>query len=348
VPRFAESHDLEVSLDGVRLRVFTLAGETLAPGQRQDAYQQGRTHVDADWQVRVPVKSGPHRIGATFVKKSSAINETARLPFLRPYAGSGGDTRYQPYLSTVTITGPLEATGSDDTPSRRRIFACRPARASAELACAKTILTTLARRAYRRPVTDADVQRLLTFYSDGRSERGFEAGIEAALTRLLVSPNFLFRVERDPVKVAPGTAYRITDLELASRLSFFLWSSIPDDELLDVATRGRLRDPGVLEQQVRRMLADWRSEALIKNFAAQWLFLRNVPALSPDLDLFPDFDESLRQALQRETELFVDSVLREDRGVLDLLTADYTFVNERLARHYGIPNVKGSHSGVSR
>jgi hypothetical protein len=287
------------------------------------------------------MKAGSREITAAFLKKSSALNETVRLPFLRPYAGAGGDLRYQPYLSSVTITGPFETSGTGDTPSRR-LFVCRPASGSDGVGCAKTILSILARRAYRRPVTDEDLQVLLTFYNDGRIEGGFDAGIQMALQRLLASPSFLFRVERDPVNAAPDTVNRISDVELASRLSFFLWSSIPDDELLGLATHGRLSDPAVLEGQVRRMVADARSQALARNFAGQWLFLRNVPALFPDLDSFPDFDESLRQAFQHETELFFDSILREDRSVLDLLTADYTFVNERLARHYGIPNVKGS------
>ena len=343
IPRFAESHDLEVTLDGARLRVFTLAGETLAPGQRQDAYQQGRTDLDANWHLRLAVKGGTHRIGAAFIKKSSALNETVRLPFLRPYAGSGGDSRYQPYLSSVVVTGPLTANPAEDTASRRRIFSCRPDGEVAQLACARSILGGLASRAYRRPVTPADVERLLPFYREARAEGGFDVGIEAALTRLLVSPSFLFRIERDPPGAQPGSVYPLSDVELASRLSFFLWSSIPDEELMEVAASGRLREPGGLERQVRRMLADRRSESLVKNFAAQWLFLRNVPTLSPDLDLFPDFDESLRQAFVRETELFVESVLRDDSGVVNLLTADYTFVNERLARHYGIPGVRGSH-----
>jgi hypothetical protein len=341
IPGFAETHQLEVSVDGRRVQLFTLPGETPAAGKRQDAYQQGRQYLDADWKIRLPMKAGSREITAAFLKKSSALNETVRLPFLRPYAGAGGDLRYQPYLSSVTISGPFETSGTGDTPSRR-LFVCGPASGSDGVGCAKTILSTLARRAYRRPVTDEDLQVLLTFYNDGRIEGGFDAGIQMALQRLLASPSFLFRVERDPVNAAPDTVNRISDVELASRLSFFLWSSIPDDELLGLATHGKLSDPAVLEGQVRRMVADARSQALARNFAGQWLFLRNVPALFPDLDSFPDFDESLRQAFQHETELFFDSILREDRSVLDLLTADYTFVNERLARHYGIPNVKGS------
>jgi mono/diheme cytochrome c family protein len=343
VPRFPESHDLEVGLDGTRLALFTLAGESIQPGRRVDAYQQGRTNVDADWQVRVPVKAGPHELTVTFLRKSSALNETVRLPFLRPYAGAGGDTRYQPYLSTVTISGPFGTGTADETPSRKRIFTCRPEKAEDEPGCARQILAGLARRAYRRPVTDKDLGPLVEFFSQGRADGGFDAGIELALERLLVSPYFVFRVERDRAGAKPGDVSRIADQDLASRLSFFLWSSIPDDELLDVAAAGRLTEPPALERQVRRMLADSRSRALVENFAGQWLFLRNIPALSPDLDRFPDFDESLRDGFKRETELFVESIVREDRGVLDLLTADHTFVNERLARHYGMPNVKGSH-----
>lgn len=346
IPRFAESHQLEVSVDGERLQLFTLAGEALPPpgAQRDPQYQQGRrADLDANWRVRLPVKAGSREVTVAFLKKSSAADETARLPFLRPYAGAGGDTRSQPYLSMVTISGPFNATGPGDTPSRRRVFVCRPAAPAEEASCADTILATLARRAYRRPVTEADLAVLRPFYDAGRTEGGFDVGIQRALERLLVSPHFLLRIERDPAGIAPKTNYRISDLELASRLSFFLWSSLPDEELLDVATRGQLRDPAVLERQVRRMLADARSQALTNNFAAQWLYLRNVAALGPDLDVFPDFDESLRQAFQREAELFVGSIFGEDRSVLDLLTADHTYVNERLARHYRIPNVYGSH-----
>jgi hypothetical protein len=207
----------------------------------------------------------------------------------------------------------------------------------------REILSTLTRRAYRRPVSDADLAMLLPFFEEGRSEGGFDAGIQLALERLLVSPNFLFRIERDPASAPSGTAYRISDLELASRLSFFIWSSIPDDELLNAAAAGELSDPAKLERQVRRMLTDRRSQALVENFGGQWLYLRNLANAAPDLSTFPDFDESLRRAFRRETELFFESIVREDRGVLDLITADYTFLNERLARHYGIPNVKGSH-----
>ena len=248
-----------------------------------------------------------------------------------------------PGVGSVTITGPFDVIGSGDTPSRRRILSCRPTAASQEESCARTILATLARRAYRRPAADSEVGTLLEFYRAGRAEGSFEAGIQHALERLLCSPEFLFRIERDPAGAGSPAPYRIGDLDLASRLSFFLWSSIPDDELFDLAARGKLRDPAVLERQVRRMLADARSSALVKNFADQWLVVRNVRNLSPDGDLFPEFDENLREALERETELFVDHIIRNDRDVMEFLTADYTFVNERLARHYEMPNVYGSH-----
>jgi hypothetical protein len=243
----------------------------------------------------------------------------------------------------VTITGPFDAQGTTDTPSRQRIFVCRPATRANEARCAKQILSTLARRAYRRPVTDGEVGVLLKFYEDGRTKSGFDGGIEMALRRLLVSPEFLFRVESDPSGIAPNTPYHVSDLELASRLSFFLWSSIPDDELLDAAVKSTLHKPAVLEHQVRRMLADSRSEALSANFAGQWLQLRTLEGSSPNEFLFPNFGENLRRDFRRETELFFDSVLRENHSVLDFLTADYTFVNERLAKQYGIPNIYGSH-----
>jgi hypothetical protein len=250
--------------------------------------------------------------------------------------------RIHPALYSISVNGPYDATGAGDTPSRDRILVCRPANPEEEEACAKRILSTLMRRAYRRPVTDADLHVPLKFYKEAAAREGFEAGIEMGLSAVLVSPEFLFRVEQDPAGVAPNTAYRISDLELASRLSFFLWSSIPDDELLDAAIRGDLKNPAVLEKQVRRMLADVRSRALVNNFAEQWLYLRNLASTTPDMRLYPDFDDNLRRAFRKETELFFESILREDRSVLDLLRANYTYVNERLAKHYGIPNVYGS------
>jgi mono/diheme cytochrome c family protein len=331
----ADPHDLEVSLDGVRVRVFRLRPRPgFGAGQGYDSEGEG-------YDVRVPVKAGPHVVGVTFIKKSSALVESVREPFLAPHAE--GSPRTQPAVASVTITGPFGAQGVDRSPSRDRIFVCRPASRGAEAECARQVLSTLARRAYRRPVTADDLSVLLRFYNEGRRKADFDGGIEMALRRLLVSPDFLFRIETDPPGAAANAAYPIGDLELASRLSFFLWSSIPDDELLDAAVRGTLRKPGVLEQQVRRMIADPKSESLSANFAGQWLQLRTLEGASPNEFLFPNFGENLRRDFRRETELFFQSILREDRSLLDFLTADYTFVNERLAKHYGFPNVYGSH-----
>jgi hypothetical protein len=246
-----------------------------------------------------------------------------------------------PQVDRIVISGPYQITGRGDTPSRERIFVCRPSSAAQEATCAHSILSTLARRAFRRTVTDADVKPLLAFYQRGRAEGDFDKGIEKALTAMLVSPDFLFRAEHDPKGSAPGTVYRIGDFELASRLSFFLWSSIPDDQLLNLAEQGKLKDASVLQQQVRRMLDDPKSQSLVDNFAGQWLYLRNLQLSRPDPDAFPEFDESLRQAFRTETSLFFQNVFREDHSVLELLDANYTFLNQRLAQHYGIPNVYG-------
>ena len=350
---FDVPHTVEVSLDGELVRTFTVGGpppDAPRDGDERRAWRDRQRNIDRDWEFRLPVGAGPRELRVTFVRKTAAYPETLRQPYLRPYTSiTGGDTRVQPYLGSVTVTGPFAAAGvspAEETPSRRRIFVCRPADGAAEAEqadCARRIVSALARRAYRRPVTPADLDVLLGFFDEGRREGGFDAGVEMALRWLLASPEFVLRVERDPAGVAAGESYAVSDLELASRLSFFLWSSIPDDELLDLAEAGRLRAPGVLEAQARRMLADERSRALVTSFASQWLYLRNVPAVVPDEDRFPDVGEGLRQAMRRETELLVESVFREDRSVLDLLTADYTFVNERLARHYGMPGVYGSH-----
>jgi hypothetical protein len=246
-------------------------------------------------------------------------------------------------VATVEIGGPYDVGGPGNSPSRQKIFICHPAGAQDEARCAKTILSGLARRAYRRPVTDADTQPLLRFYETGHKAHGFDGGIEAALQALLVSPDFLFRIEREPARAASDGIYRISDLELASRLSFFLWSSVPDDDLLDLAVRGQLHTPDVLVRQVKRMLSDDRAQALVDNFASQWLYLRNLPSVAPDTAEYPDFDDNLREAFGRETELFVASQLREDRPMGEMLSANYTFVNQRLAEFYGIPNVYGSH-----
>jgi hypothetical protein len=316
-----EPHEIELSVDGTRVAVAPIG---IPGGPRRGSEQAA---------FRVPLTAGPHLIGVTFVERSEALDEGITRGRMR---GRGT----LPAIAMATIRGPYDATGPGDTPSRELIFVCTPAAAADESRCADEILRGLARRAYRRPATDADVAELMSFYEMGRAEGSFDTGIQFGLERLLVSPQFLYRVEREP---AGAGAFLVSDLELASRLSFFLWSSIPDDELLEVAERGALRDRGVLRTQVQRMLADARSEALVTNFAAQWLFLRDVAVKDPDIFLFPDHDVSLRLALERETELFVDSVLRGGGSVLELLTAKHTFLNERLAKHYGVPNVQGSH-----
>ena len=336
-------HDVEISVDGQRVHLARIGGTE----DLKKLFINGNTtglgdEVDGRLKVRLPIKAGMHSVGVSFSGKSAA-SDTRQL---KAYERSSSDTydwSGDPHIDTLTVAGPFNATGPGDTPSRRKIFVCRPATAATESACAKTILATLARRAYRQPVADADLQRLLGFYQEGRRDGSFDTGIQTALQRILASPKFVFRAERDPETVAPGAAYRLTDLELASRLSFFLWSSIPDDELLRVAEQGRLRTPAVLNQQVRRMLADKKSSALVVNFAGQWLQLRNLRNMMPNSEEFPDFDDNLRQALQREAELFVESIVREDRSALDLLSADYTYVNERLARHYKMPGIYGSH-----
>jgi hypothetical protein len=331
-----EPHQLELTLDGQPLERFTVAPNRNTFG---DYYSDDA--VDRDLRVRATVPAGPHEIGATFQRKSFALLETVRQPYPAHF-NMDRHPRVQPAVHSVSITGPFDTRGAGDTPSRRRIFVCRPAAASDDAACAKTILSALVRRAYRRAVTDADLEVPLALYREVRTKDGFEAGVEIGLRAILASTEFLFRIERDPANAAPGGPYRVSDVELASRLSFFLWSSIPDEELLARALDGTLRRPAVLDRQVRRMLADSRSAALVTSFAGQWLYLRNLDAASPDPRTFPEFDDNLRQAFRRETELLFESIVKEDRNVLDLLRAPYTFVNERLARHYGIPNVYGS------
>ena len=408
IPHFIGEQNLEISVDGERVHVFTLPatpGEDLnverqvarAPGtgpERRpravdangdpipDEAALARRKLDDDWVIRVPIKAGLHEIRATFLMKTNAVSEGFRRPFLKPYIGRGPtdnrETREGAALREMEIMGPINPGGATSSPSHQRVFVCKPTRPVEEATCAKTILSKLARRAYRRPVTDADLKVLLDFYNEGRATDTFEAGVELALQRILVSPSFLFRAEFDPpspkasagqappspqasagqappspqasagqvpMPVASGfsrtNSYRISDLSLASRLSFFLWSSIPDDELLDLAEKGKLREPAILAQQTKRMLADPRSQAFTTNFAGQWLSLRRLKDIVPDPFLYPDYGDTLALAFQKEAELFFDSIVREDRPLMDLLDADYTFVNERLARHYGIPNVKG-------
>ena len=334
---FPDPHELEVAVDGERVALFEL-----------EPRGEFRPHAERTWRLRLPVTAGTRDISVAFLKLPSVREADARIErFLKPHyvtgvVGEPSQMIFQPFVDRVTISGPFGSTAAGETTSRRAILTCAPADAAAEAPCATEILTKLMRRAFRRPVTAADVQTILPVFSAGRTAGGaFEAGIEAALRRILVSPEFLFRIERDPAGIAPGTNYRISDLELASRLSFFLWSSIPDDELLQAAARGTLSDPDEFDAQVRRMLADARSSDLVRNFAGQWLQLRNLDAIHMDWALFPNFDDGVRFGFRRETELFVESVLRENRGIMELLTADYTFVNERLARHYDIPGVYG-------
>jgi hypothetical protein len=332
-------HQLEVTIDGERVLLTPVGG----PKDYTESSLNATNVVNSlaeRLQVRVKVQAGQRPVGASFLMKNAAQGANRLQAFERSTL-IATDHLGLPHVEHITITGPFNATGVSETPSRRRLFVCRPVKASDEPACAKRIISTLARRAYRRPVTEADVSSLMAFYDAGRREGSFERGIELATRAVLVSPKFVFRVERDPAGVAPGSVYRVSDVDLASRLSFFLWSSIPDDELLDLASRGQLSKPAVLEAQVRRMLADPRARSLTDNFAGQWLHIRNLRNTTPDKNDFPDFDDNLRQAFERELELFVGSVIAEDRSVLDLMTADYTFVNERLAKHYRIPNVYG-------
>jgi mono/diheme cytochrome c family protein len=332
-------HQIEITIDGARVFIATIGGEPEKGGPGGPSITDRSDAIDARLQVRVPVTAGPHAVGATFVRKIGEGTQRLR-PFLRSSAGTY-DSTGRPHIETLTVAGPFNPTGPGNTPSRERIFSCRPANRSQEDACATKIVSSLARRAFRRPVTKADVARLLAFYKTGREKGTFDTGIQMALRRMLASPTFVFRVEEDGALKA-GTIHRVSDLELASRLSFFLWSSIPDEPLLDLATRGQLSQPPVLEREVRRMLADQRAKALVSNFAGQWLHVRNLKTIMPNHDEFPDFDDTLREAFQREAELFFESIVREDRNVVDLLTADHSFVNERLAKHYGVPYVYGS------
>ena len=350
-----EPHLMDVRLDGVRVKRFSVGGE--GKGMTAPEGFAGNTQGDPGWEtymhtadaaleVRIPVKTGMREVSVSFASQFWEPEGIRQAP-QRGFAVSTNEYYYgHPSVDAVLIGGPYNVaprTDATDSASRRKIFVCRPKDSADEKPCATKILSTIARRAYRRPITQDEVQTLLTFYEAGRAQGGFEAGIQRGLRRILAAPNFLFRIEREPVNAAPGTPYKLSDLDLASRLSFFLWSSIPDDELLDVAVRGKLNDPVVLDQQVRRMLADSRSQALVDNFANQWLRLGKLAGAVPDLNVYPEFDENLRDAMLKETNLFVASQLREDRSALELLTAKYSFLNERLAKHYGIPNIYGAH-----
>jgi mono/diheme cytochrome c family protein len=345
-----EPHQLQIVVDGVLVKEFTVGGEkhgksgpiyansgTLGDTE-QEVYE--RRTGDEGLKIRLPFEAGRHAMAAAFLKETTEA-EGALRPRMSLYQYTtykGGD----PAVGSIVIGGPYNARKADDTPSRKKIFVCYPQGAAEEEPCARKIFSNLAHLAYRRPVTSGDVETLLSFYRKGRAAGDFDEGVEMALRRMLVDSEFLLRIERDPANTKPGSSYRISDLELASRLSFFLWSSIPDAELLRVAESGKLRERAVLEQQIRRMTADERSQALVDNFAGQWLYLRNIATIQPDPSEFREFDDNLRAAFERETSLFFGSIVREDRSVIDLLNANYTFLNERLARHYGIPNVYGS------
>jgi hypothetical protein len=327
-----DTHQLEITVDGARVLLAPVGSEK----EYTDAVKNATDVVnllEARLQTRVSVKAGERPVGVAFLAKTATLGDTRLKSFDRSTL-IATDHRGVPHVESVTISGPFNPKGPGDTASRRAVFSCRPAAGAADRTCARSIVSRLARRAYRRPVTETDLAPLMKFYDEGSREQGFEQGIEAALRGILVSPKFLLRVERDqPV---------VSDIDLASRLSFFLWSSIPDDTLIDLAAKGQLSRPAVLDAQVKRMLRDPKSAALVDNFAAQWLHARNLRNATPDKGDFPDFDDNLRQAFERELKLFVGAIIREDRNVLDLMTADDTFVNERLARHYGIPNVYGA------
>ncbi len=342
------ANQIEVRVDGDRAAQFTIGGGAPGTGVPVKAPDGSKKmtlqNADDALQVRVPVKAGLRRVVATFLKSDDAEPEGAGLDRIPSWSRESDTPATPASISSLLIGGPYDGKASQDSPSRKLIFVCQPTGPSDETGCAAKILSTLSRRAYRRAATGDDVQTLLRFYERGRAAGGFDGGIRAALERVLVSPDFLFRIEADPVNIAQGETYRISDVELASRLSFFLWSSTPDDQLLDLAIAGKLKDPVVLNQQVSRMLADPRARAsLIQNFFDEWLQTRNVALLKPESTKFPWFDDNLRLAFVQELELFLDAQLKENRSVVDLLTSNETFVNEQLARHYGIPNVYGSH-----
>ena len=327
-----KGEQLEVTVDGERVRLFDWDKEI------------SNTTGNGKSTQRIAVKAGLHTIGVTFLATNDVPGSELNRPFQRTMntPGSIPGFLFYPHVGQVWIEGPYNATGATDTAARKKIFVCRPATRAEETPCARTIMAALVKHAYRRPSTSADLQSLTEFYQQGRSEGGsFDDGIEAVVQRVLADPEFVYRLEPEPAGLAPGKTYRINDLALASRLSFFLWSSVPDDQLIDLAAQGKLREPAVLEKQVQRMLADPKSDALVSNFTGQWLNVRSLENSDPAINLFPDFDDNLRAAFQREIELFFSSIVHEDHSILDLLTANYTYVNERLAKHYGIPNIYG-------
>jgi len=333
-------HELEITIDGNPVFSAPVGGEK--DNAMSDAnFSAAANTIDARLRTRVFVEAGPHEVGVAFVRRNSA--ESHEPLELHTRNLDLQDMNGLPTVDYVNVTGPYDASGAGETPSGAKIFTCRPAAAAEELRCAEEILGQLAREAYRRPIAEAELGVLLDFYETGRAAGTFESGIQSALRVILTSPQFLFRSEPDPEGLAPGTMYPVDDYSLASRLAFFLWSSLPDEELLALAEQRRLGEPEVYERQIRRMLADPRAAALVENFAGQWLFLRNLQSARPDVATFPNFDENLRRSMRRETELFFESIVAEDRSVTDLLDADYTYLNERLAQHYGVPGIYGSH-----
>ena len=323
---------LEVTVDGQQVHLFDWDKDI------------SNTTGNGKSTPRIPVKAGQHTVGVTFLATNDIPGSELNVPFQRTMntPGSIPGFLFYPHVGQVWIEGPYDAKGAPETAARKKIFVCRPETARDETPCARTIISSLVKHAYRRPATTSDLNLLMDFYQKGRADGGFDDGIEAVLQRVLADPEFVYRLEVEPAGLATGKTYRINDLDLASRLSFFLWSSVPDEELIDIAAQNKLREPGTLEKQVRRMLADPKSAALVSNFTGQWLSVRSLATSEPVVNLFPDFDDNLRYAFQREIELFFASVVHEDRSVLDLLDANYTFVNERLAKHYGIPNIYGA------
>ncbi|MDA1370786.1 MAG: DUF1592 domain-containing protein [Proteobacteria bacterium] len=334
-----EAHEMEMTIDGERVGLFEIVPNRT---ERFATFYYSDQGAGDGLTASASVTAGPHAVAVTFIKKNSALLESTRQPYIAHF-NRDRHPRQQPAVHSVSIGGPFESTGISGTPSRDRIFNCRPGESVSASECARSIVAPLAQTAFRRPITDDDIATPLAFFERVNNEEGFEAGIEMAIRALLVSPQFLFRIEQDPADFAAGQVYALSDVDLASRLSFFLWSSIPDAELLDLAIQEQLSDPEVLAAQVQRMLADPKAEALASNFASQWLYLRNLDGVDPNTRLFPDFDDNLRQAMRQETELLFKTIIAEDRDVMELLSADYTFLNERLARHYDIPNVYGDH-----
>lgn len=351
VEGLTEAHELEITLDGERVGLFEVTPQR---SERFATFYYSDESAGTGLKVEIPVTAGAHKVGVAFLRKNGALLESTRQPYLAHF-NRDRHPRTQPAVHSVSVAGPYDSSNVadnvadtvagtlPDTPSRQKIFICQPANVSEEAACAQQIISNLARQAYRRNVDQDDLAALTAHYNDAALTAGFEAGIETALRALLVSPEFLFKVEQEPAGLASGEVYKISDFELASRLSFFLWSSIPDAELLALAEKGTLRDPQILSDQVSRMLKDPRANALVSSFAGQWLYLRNLDSVEPNTRLFPDFDDNLRQSMRRETEMLFGHIMQQDRSVLELLSADYTFLNERLAKHYGIPNVYGDH-----